>query len=164
MKKIVFLLVFYCTSAFANPYPLGRFHGWTVFKAVQNKKVFYYAVARPQKTSKKSKKPYVMVSILDNKPLMTVYTGATLKDLSQLRLYLGKQCFFLYTKKNAGFVPDQVTEKKILENMKKQAFLDVRLPGNAGQDRYALAGFTKAYEALLKARAGKGQRAASRRA
>jgi hypothetical protein len=170
MKKIAFLLIFYCVSAFSSPQPLGRFQGWTVFKAVQNKKAFYYAVTRPQKTLRKSKnvsktpakKPYLMVSILNNKPLITIYTGVILKDFSELKLSLGKQCSVLYTKKNAGFVPDQTTEKKIIENMKTQSFLEVRLPNNTGQDQYGLKGFSKAYETLLRAATEKDQRFSSR--
>ncbi len=167
MKKILFLLIFCCVSAFSTTHSIGRFHGWTVFKAVQNKKAFYYAVARPQKTLRKSKKkmkkPYLMVSILNNKPLMTVYTGVTIQDFSELKLSLGKQCSVLYTKKNAGFMPDQTTEKKIVEGMKKQAFLEIHLPNNLGQDQYALNGFSKAYETLLRAVTEKDQRFSSRR-
>ena len=91
-----------------------------------------------------------MVSVLNNKPFIMLYAGNSFKDFSAIKVCPGEQCYTLHTKKDRAWAADEGTERKIIDAMKNHQFLKVQLPENSGQNHYALKGFSKAYDKLLK--------------
>lgn len=93
-----------------------------------------------------------MVAMSQKRPFVSLYLGKKLKDLSQVKICPGGQCSMLYAKKNRAWSPDNAHDLKIIEHMKKYNFLQTSPLEKKGlfKDHYALKGFKKAYNAMLK--------------
>ena len=162
MKKYVFLFlatVFsFSASASSVPTELGEYGDWTAYSYKEGNKNVCYMASTPKKDEGNYKKRGDIYAVVTHRPsdksLDTVnfVAGYNYKIGSKVIVKIGTTSFNnLFTNADNAWAPDNATDKKLVEAMKrgeKMTVEGVSYKGTKTKDTYSLKGFTGAYKAI----------------
>ncbi len=162
MKKYVFLffatLVSFSASASNIPTELGEYGDWTAYSYKEGKNTVCYMVSTPKKDEGMYQKRGDIYAIVTHRPAEKSYNvvnfvaGYNYKQGSKVIVKIGTTTFNnLFTNIDSAWAPDNQTDKKLVEAMKrgeKMTVEGVSYRSTKTKDTYSLRGFTGAYRAI----------------
>jgi len=162
MKKyvILFLATIFALPAFANSVPeeLGEFRDWTAYAYKEGKNLVCYMASTPKKDEGNYKTRGDIYAIVTHRPADKSYNvvnfvaGYPYRKGESVVVKIGTISFNnLFTSGESAWAPDNATDKKLVEAMKrgeKMIVEGVSARGTKTKDTYSLAGFSGAYKAI----------------
>jgi len=162
MKKYIslFLALIIATPAFAGgtPTEIGDFKDWTAYTYKEGKNLVCYMASTPKKDEGKYKARGDIYAIITHRPADKSYdvvnfvAGYSYKSGSKVIVKIGTTTFNnLFTNGDSAWAPDNTTDKKLVNAMKrgeKMTVEGVSARGTKTKDTYSLAGFSNAYKAI----------------
>ena len=162
MKKyvILFLIKVFSFSASANNIPteLGQYGDWTAYSYKEGKNLICYMASTPKKDEGNYKKRGDIYAVVTHRPADKSYNvvnfvaGYNYKPNSKVVVKIGTTSFNnLFTNLDNAWAPDNFTDKKLVDAMKRGQKMIVEGTSHKGtktKDTYSLSGFTGAYRAI----------------
>lgn len=162
MKKYVFFLssLLLASSAMASGVPseIGEYGDWTAYTYKDGKNLVCYMASTPKKDEGNYKKRGDIYAVVTHRPAEKSYnvvnfvSGYDYKKGSNVIVKIGTTTFHnLFTDGENAWAPDQATDKKLIEAMKRGERMIVEgtsLRGTKTKDTYSLRGFSGAYKAI----------------
>lgn len=162
MKKYVILFfatVFsFSASAASVPTELGEYGDWTAYSYKEGKNTICYMASTPKKDEGNYKKRGDIYAVVTHRPAEKSYNvvnfvaGYNYKIGSKVVVKIGTTSFNnLFTNVDSAWAPDNTTDKKLVETMKrgeKMTVEGVSYKGTKTKDTYSLKGFSNAYKAI----------------
>lgn len=162
MKKYVtlFWALIVGTPALAGTTPteIGEFKDWTAYTYKEGKNLVCYMASTPKKDEGNYKARGDIYAIITHRPADKSYNvvnfiaGYPYKNGSKVVVKIGTTTFTnLFTNGESAWAPDNTTDKKLVDTMKrgeKMIVEGVSMRGTKTKDTYSLAGFSSAYKAI----------------
>ena len=162
MKKyvILFLATVLSFPAMAGnaPTEIGEYKDWTAYSYKDGKNLICYMATTPKKDEGNYKTRGDIYAIVTHRPADKSYnvvnfvSGYPYKKGENVVVKIGTTTFNnLFTNGENAWAPDNATDKKLVEAMKKGERMiveGVSARGTKTKDTYSLAGFTGAYKAI----------------
>lgn len=162
MKKyaILFLATIIAQTSWANTVPteLGEYKDWTAYFYKEGKNLVCYMATTPKKDEGNYKARGDIYAIITHRPADKSYNvvnfvaGYTHKQGSNVTVKIGTTTFNnLFTNGDNSWAPDSITDKKLVEAMKRgdrMVVEGISSRGTKTKDTYSLSGFTGAYRAI----------------
>ncbi|MBR2273755.1 MAG: hypothetical protein IJ864_02855 [Alphaproteobacteria bacterium] len=162
MKKYAALFIAMTLSlpAFADTLPteLGEYKDWTAYYYQEGKNLVCYMASTPKKDEGNYKTRGDIYAIITHRPADRSYNvvnfvaGYPFKKSSNVTVKIGTTTFNnLFTNGDNAWAPDNATDKKLVEAMKRGERMIVEgtsARGTKTKDTYSLAGFSGAYKAI----------------
>jgi len=162
MKKyiILFLAIILSFPAYANSIPeeIGQFKDWTAYSYKEGKNIVCYMASTPKKDEGNYKVRGDIYAIVTHRPadksynVVSFIAGYPYKKGASVVVKIGTTAFNnLFPNGETAWAPDSVTDKKLVEEMKrgeKMIVEGISARGTKTKDTYSLAGFTGAYNAI----------------
>lgn len=162
MKKYVslFLALTIATPTFAGgaPIEIGQFKDWTAYTYKEGKNQVCYMASTPKKDEGNYKARGDIYAIITHRPADKSYdvvnfvAGYPYKSGSKVVVKIGTTTFNnLFTNGDNAWAPDNTTDKKLVNTMKRGEKMIVEgysARGTKTKDTYSLAGFSNAYKAI----------------
>lgn len=162
MKK--YITLFFATvlsfPAFANTVPteLGEYKDWTAYYYTEGKNIVCYMASTPKKDEGNYKVRGDIYAIVTHRPADKSYNvvnfvaGYPYKKGASVVVKIGTTAFNnLFSNGETAWAPDNITDKKLVEAMKRGERMTVEgvsARGTKTKDTYSLAGFSGAYNAI----------------
>lgn len=164
MKKYLVLLLASVISlpAYAGSIPeeIGEFKDWTAYSYKEGKNIVCYMASTPKKDEGNYKTRGDIYAIVTHRPADKSYdvvnfvAGYQYKKGTNVVVKIGTTSFNnLFTNGESAWAPDNATDKKLVEIMKrgeKMIVEGISARGTKTKDTYSLSGFTGAYNAITK--------------
>jgi len=155
MIRLIILIFFLNISQSFAQLIDSNFYEWTVYE-IQTSELdpkICYMVSYPDQslTNHNSRKdPYIMITKFaeDGREEVSVFSGYNYRNNSDVYLTSNDAQFKIYAKENMAWPKTKFEDKKLITNMLKSAFLNVRSNSDIGTyavDKYSMKGITKAY-------------------
>jgi hypothetical protein len=165
MRRLAFfiagLLALIAAPAGAQaPRVLGSFEKWSAFSYLEQGKPVCYLAAQPADSKGGPQNRGEVFLMVTHRPatkatdVVSFVAGYTLKSGSEAEATVGGQVFKLFAKDDRAWVPDEKTDKALVQALIKGATLAVKaVParGPESTDSFALAGFGRAHQAITQA-------------
>lgn len=162
MKKyvVLFLLSIISNPVFANnsPVELGEYGDWTAYSYKEGKNTVCYMASTPKKEEGNYKIRGDIYAVVTHRPaeksfdVVNFVAGYNYKQNSNAIVKIGTTTFNnLFTNENNAWAPDNETDKKLVDAMKRGQKLTIEgvsYKGTKTKDTYSLSGFSKAYKAI----------------
>lgn len=162
MKKYVYFLLAatFSLPAFADTVPteIGEFKDWTAYSYQEGNNTVCYMASTPKKEEGNYKTRGDIYAVVTHRPADKSYnvvnfvSGYPFKKGSNVVVKIGTTSFNnLFTSGDNAWAPDSVTDKKLVDTMKRGERMIVEGISSRGtktKDTYSLAGFTGAYNAI----------------
>lgn len=161
IKYVTFLLTAIISlPAFAASVPteIGEYGDWTAYSYKDGKNTVCYMASTPKKDEGKYKTRGEIYAVVTHRPAEKSYNvvnfvaGYTYKNNSNVVVKIGTTTFNnLFTNGDNAWAPDNATDKKLVDAMKrgqKMTVEGVSARGTKTKDTYSLAGFSGAYRAI----------------
>jgi invasion protein IalB len=161
MKKYILALsLFFSLPAVANTVPteLGEFKDWTAYFYKEGKNTVCYMASTPKKDEGNYKTRGDIYAIVTHRPADKSYnvvnfvSGYPYKKGQKVVVKIGTTSFNnLFTSNDNAWAPDNETDKKLVDAMKRGERMiveGVSARGTKTKDTYSLAGFSGAYKAI----------------
>jgi len=164
MKKyiVLFLALVASFPAYAGSVPeeIGVFKDWTAYSYKEGNNTVCYMASTPVKDEGNYKARGDIYAIVTHRPAEKSYNvvnfvaGYTYKKGEKVIVKIGTTSFNnLFTNGESAWAPDNATDKKLVDTMKrgeKMIVEGISARGTKTKDTYSLAGFTGAYNAISK--------------
>ena len=143
-----------------SPTLIGNFGDWAAYKFTENDKKVCYMVSQPKKAEGNYTKRGDVFALVTHRPgektknVFSYVTGYTYKDGSDVTVEVNNNKFTLFTQKDMAWTPDQATDNKIAESIRKGAKMVVKGTSSRGTkttDTFSLKGSGGAHDAINKA-------------
>ncbi|WP_343563713.1 invasion associated locus B family protein [Kiloniella sp. b19] len=130
---------------------------WTAYSFQENGKTVCYIASAPTKAVGNYTKRGDIFMLVTHRPAeklwneVSISTGYTFKDKSEVDLAIGKQKFKFFTGGDTAWAYDTAADQKIIDAMIKGSTLKAvgySSRGTKTTDTYSLSGFTAAYKAI----------------
>lgn len=161
IKYVTFILasiISLPTIASSIPTEIGEYGDWTAYSYKDGKNTICYMASTPKKDEGKYKKRGEIYAVVTHRPAEKSYNvvnfvaGYTYKNNSNVIVKIGTTAFNnLFTNGDNAWAPDNATDKKLVEAMKRGQRMTVEGVSSRGtktKDTYSLAGFSGAYRAI----------------
>lgn len=162
MKKYLyfFLAATVAFPAFASSAPteLGEFRDWTAYSYKEGNNTVCYMASTPKKEEGNYKTRGDIYAIVTHRPaeksfnVVNFVAGYPFKKGSSVVVKIGTTSFNnLFTSGESAWAPDDITDKKLVEAMKRGERMIVEGISSRGtktKDTYSLSGFSGAYKAI----------------
>lgn len=162
MKKYLyfFLATTIALPAFANNLPteIGEFKDWTAYSYNEGKNLVCYMASTPKKDEGNYKTRGDIYAIVTHRPadksfnVVNFVSGYPFKKGTNVVVKIGTTSFNnLFTNEDSAWAPDDLTDKRLVEAMKRGERMIVEGISSRGtktKDTYSLAGFSDAYKAI----------------
>lgn len=162
MKK--YIILFFATilsfPSFANTVQteLGVYKDWTAYYYTEGKNVVCYMASTPKKEEGNYKVRGDIYAIVTHRPadksygVVSFMAGYPYKKGASVVVKIGTTAFNnLFSDGENAWAPDNITDKKLVEAMKRGERMTVEgisARGTKTKDTYSLAGFSGAYNAI----------------
>ncbi len=139
---------------------VGSFGDWSAFQFSEDGNPACYMSSEPTKASGDYKKRGDVFAIVTHRPAekrigeVSIIAGYAYQKDSAVEIAIGKQTFELFTQDDGAWALDAVSDKKLVQAMRKGNKMVVKGTSSRGTpttDTYSLKGFTKSYRAIGKA-------------
>lgn len=161
IKYVTFVLasfIAFPTLAATVPTEIGEYGDWTAYSYKDGKNTVCYMASTPKKDEGKYKVRGEIYAVVTHRPAEKSYNvvnfvaGYTYKTNSNVVVKIGTTAFNnLFTNGDNAWAPDNATDKKLVEAMKRGQRMTVEGVSSRGtktKDTYSLAGFSGAYKAI----------------
>ncbi len=161
IKYVTFVLaaiISFPTLAASIPTEIGEYGDWTAYSYKEGKNTICYMASTPKKDEGKYKMRGEIYAVVTHRPAEKSYNvvnfvaGYTYKNNSKVVVKIGTTAFNnLFTHGDNAWAPDNSTDKKLVEAMKRGHRMTVEGISSRGtktKDTYSLAGFSGAYRAI----------------
>lgn len=145
-------------AAAAQPTPIGQFGDWQAFQLGSAKTRSCFAITNPKERKpaalKRDPATFFVTRKGGDHNELSFIAGFPMKEGEDAKFTIGKATFALYTKEANAWVKNAAEEGTVVATMKKNKsalFEGSSRRGNKTSDRYSLAGFPQALEAISKA-------------
>lgn len=161
MKKYVFLfttVLVFSAQAASVPTEIGQYKDWTAYSYQEGKNTVCYMASTPKKDEGNYKTRGDIYAVVTHRPADKSYNvvnfvaGYPYKKGTNVVVKIGTTAFNnLFTNGDNAWAPDETTDRKLVEAMKRGERMIVEgtsARGTKTKDTYSLAGFTGAYNAI----------------
>ena len=155
MAGVVFAL---CNTALAaEPKEIGQHGDWTAYMFMENNNKVCYMVSKPKKSEGNYSKRGDVFALVTHRPaeksknVFSYIAGYPYKSGSDATLIVNNQNFRLFTQDDSAWAPDQATDNKITDAIKRGSSLVVKGASARGTETvvtFGLSGSTSAYKAI----------------
>ena len=155
ISSAIFLL---CNSAQATePKLLGEHGDWTAYMFMENNSKVCYMVSHPKKTSGNYTKRGDVFALITHRPaeksknVFSYIAGYSYKPGSEATVMVNNQNFRLFTQDDSAWAPDEATDNKITDAIKRGSSLVVKgssARGTETVDTFGLSGSSSAHKAI----------------
>lgn len=149
------------SSAMAqSPTLIGNYGDWAAYKFTENGNKVCYMVSQPKKAEGNYTKRGDVFALVTHRPaeqtknVFSYVTGYTYKDGSDVTVEVNNNKFTLFTQKDMAWTPDQDSDNKIAESIRKGSKMVVKGTSSRGTlttDSFSLKGSGGAHDAINKA-------------
>lgn len=155
-----FLSAFLAFSVHAAGIPteIGEYGDWVAYTYKEGKNTVCYMASAPKKDEGKYKSRGEIYAVVTHRPADKSYNvvnfvaGYSYKNNSKVIVKIGTTTFNnLFTNGDNAWAPDNATDKKLVEAMKrgqKMIVEGISSRGTKTKDTYSLSGFSGAYRAI----------------
>jgi invasion protein IalB len=154
-------LVFGAFPALAqSPELIGKYGDWKAFKFTENGNQVCYMVSQPTKAEGNYTKRGDIFALVTHRPsektknVFSYVTGYTYKDGSDVTVDVNNNKFTLFTQKDMAWTPDQASDTKLADSIRKGSKMVVKGTSSRGTkttDTFSLKGSGGAHDAINKA-------------
>ncbi len=147
-----------CSVVQANePKLIGEHGDWKAYMFMENNNKVCYMVSQPKKTSGNYTKRGDVFTLVTHRPaeksknVFSYIAGYTYKSGSEATVTVNNQSFKLFTQDDSAWAPDEATDNKITDAIKRGSSLVVKGASSRGTetvDTFGLGGSTAAYKAI----------------
>ncbi|MCM1323160.1 MAG: invasion associated locus B family protein [Acetobacter sp.] len=140
------------------PTEIGEYGDWTAYSYKEGKNTVCYMASTPKKDEGNYKTRGEIYAVITHRPADKSYdvvnfvAGYTYKNNTNVVVKIGTTTFNnLFTSGDNAWAPDNATDKKLVDTMKRGQRMIVEGISSRGtktKDTYSLAGFSKAYQAI----------------
>ncbi len=142
-----------------TPNLIGNFGDWAAYSFTENGNKVCYMVSQPKKAEGNYSKRGDVFALITHRPsentknVFSYITGYTYKDGSDVTVDVNNQKFTLFTQKDMAWAPDQDSDNKIADAVRKGVNLVVKGTSSRGtltEDTFSLKGSGGAHDAISK--------------
>jgi invasion protein IalB len=143
-----------------TPQLIGNFGDWAAYSFTENGNKVCYMVSQPTKAEGNYTKRGDIFALVTHRPsektqnVFSYITGYTYKNGSDVTVTIGSDRYTLFTQKDMAWTPDQDTDNKLTDSIRKGSKLIVKgtsARGTLTTDTFSLKGSGGAHEAINKA-------------
>jgi invasion protein IalB len=143
-----------------SPSPIGTFKAWTAYTAKEKKGRACYMASQPKQSKPKGVKRGEIWILVTHRPYkkvrneVSVYVGYPFKPESEAIVDIDGKKFKLFTNDEAAWAESRKLDNALVRAMRKGRRMVLRGVSSRGTkttDRYSLAGFSAAHDAITKA-------------
>jgi hypothetical protein len=143
-----------------QPKQLGSYKKWTAYTMTDGQGRVCYMFSNPIDTSPRNVRRGDIYFLVTHRPSssvvneISVQTGYTYKNSSTVKATIGKKAFNMFTKADGAWLETAAEEKKMVKTMRGGSVMRISgysTKGTNTKDKYSLAGFTAAYNAISRA-------------
>ena len=155
------LTVGLATSAMAQtPTLIGNYGDWSAYSFTENGNKVCYMVSQPTKAQGNYTKRGDIFALVTHRPgentknVFSYITGYTYKEGSDVTVEVNGERFTLFTQKDMAWTPDQASDNRLAEAIRKGSNLVVKGTSSRGTlttDTFSLKGSSGAHDAISKA-------------
>ena len=165
-RHTLFTLTTLATFGFAGlaqaetPQLIGNYGDWAAYKFAENGKKVCYMVSQPKQAKGNYSKRGDIFALITHRPgektknVFSYVTGYTYKSGSDVTVNVNNQNFTLFTQKDMAWTPDQSSDNKLAESIRKGSKMVVKGTSSRGTlttDTFSLKGSGGAHDAISKA-------------
>ena len=141
----------------AEPKLLGQHGDWTAYMFMENNSKVCYMVSQPKKSEGNYSKRGDVFALITHRPaeksknVFSYIAGYPYKPGSDATVTVNNQNFKLFTQDDSAWAPDQATDNKITDAIKRGSSLVVKgasARGTETVDTFGLGGSTSAHKAI----------------
>lgn len=141
----------------AEPKLLGQHGDWAAYMFMENNSKVCYMVSQPKKSEGNYTKRGDVYALVTHRPsekstnVFSYIAGYPYKPGSDATVTVNNQSFRLFTQDDSAWAPDQATDNKITDAIKRGNSLVVKgasARGTSTVDTFGLSGSTAAYKAI----------------
>lgn len=159
LKLIISGAVFVlCSSVQASePKLIGEHGDWAAYMFMENNSKVCYMVSQPKKTEGNYTKRGDVFALITHRPaeksrnVFSYIAGYAYKPGSEATMTVNNQNFRLFTQDDSAWAPDEATDNRIADAIKRGNSLVVKgasARGTATVDTFGLSGSSSAYKAI----------------
>ncbi len=143
-----------------TPKLIGNYGDWAAYSFTENGNKVCYMVSQPKKAEGKYSKRGDVFALITHRPgektknVFSYVTGYTYKDGSDVTVKVDSNKFTLYTQKDMAWTPDQASDNKLAQAIRKGSKFTVKGTSSRGTlttDTFSLKGSGGAHDAINKA-------------
>lgn len=143
-----------------TPELIGNYGDWAAYSFTENGNKVCYMVSQPTKAEGKYSKRGDIFALVTHRPgektknVFSYITGYTYKNGSDVTVNVNNQKFTLFTQKDMAWTPDQSSDNKITDAIRKGSKMVVKGTSSRGTlttDTFSLKGSGGAHDAISKA-------------
>lgn len=143
-----------------TPKLIGNYGDWAAYSFTENGNKVCYMVSQPKKSEGKYSKRGDVFALITHRPaektknVFSYVTGYTYKDGSDVTVKVDGKKFTLFTQKDMAWTPDQSSDNKLAESIRKGSKFTVKGTSSRGTlttDTFSLKGSGGAHDAINKA-------------
>ena len=150
-------------SSIANaqtPELIGNYGDWAAYKFTENGNKVCYMVSQPTKAEGNYSKRGDIFALVTHRPgektknVFSYITGYTFKKGSDVTVNVNNQKYTLFTQNDMAWTPDQASDNKITDSIRKGSKMVVKGTSSRGTrttDTFSLKGSGGAHDAINKA-------------
>ena len=148
------------TAMADTPTLIGNFGDWAAYSFTENDKKVCYMVSQPTKAEGNYSQRGDIFALITHRPgentknVFSYITGYTYKDGGDVTVEVNNEKFTLFTDKDMAWTPDQATDDKLTNAIRKGSKLVVKGTSSRGTlttDTFSLKGSGDAHDAINKA-------------
>jgi len=143
-----------------TPQLIGNFGDWAAYSFTENGSKVCYMVSQPTKAEGNYSKRGDIFALVTHRPsektknVFSYITGYTYKNGSDVTVSTNDKKFTLFTQNDMAWTPDQATDNKLIEGIRKGSKMVVKgtsARGTLTTDSFSLKGSGGAHDAINKA-------------
>ena len=148
------------TGGTASPTPLGQSGDWQSYSFQEDGGTVCYMASKPTKSQGAYKSRGEIFALVTHRParnsrdVVSFIAGYTYKPDTSVRVTIGSDTFTLFSQGENAWTPDDATDKKLSEAIRKGSTMVVKGTSSRGTettDTYSLKGTGDAYASINKA-------------
>ncbi|MBS0300307.1 MAG: hypothetical protein HRU78_12570 [Gammaproteobacteria bacterium] len=141
----------------AEPKMIGQHGDWTAYMFMENNNKVCYMVSQPKKSEGNYSKRGDVYALITHRPaeksknVFSYIAGYPYKPGGEATVIVNNQNFRLFTQDDSAWAPDQATDNKITDAIKRGSSLVVKgasARGTETTDTFGLSGSTAAHKAI----------------
>jgi len=148
------------TVSAQTPQLIGNFGDWAAYSFTENGGKVCYMVSQPKKAKGNYTKRGDVFALITHRPsektknVFSYITGYTYKSGSDVNVTIGDDRYTLFTQKDMAWTPDQNSDNKVTQSIRKGSGMVVKGTSSRGTvttDTFSLKGSGGAHDAINKA-------------
>ena len=160
LATVIAPFIFASQAIAQTPQLIGNYGDWSAYSFNENGSKVCYMVSQPKKAEGNYSKRGDVFALVTHRPgentknVFSYITGYTYKDGSDVTVQVNSQTFTLFTEKDMAWTPDQDSDNRLADSIRKGSDLVVKGTSSRGTlttDTYSLKGSGDAHDAINKA-------------